>query len=45
MTERLNEDDKFAGKAGARLIEIIDRMESADKPEVAAEIRARRDRF
>lgn len=37
MTERLNEDDKFAGKAGARLIEIIDRMESADKPEVAAE--------
>ncbi|SQI42059.1 Uncharacterised protein [Leminorella richardii] len=45
MTERLNEDDKFAGKAGARLIEIIDRMERADKPEVAAEIRARRDRF
>ncbi|POP41218.1 hypothetical protein CHU32_23250 [Superficieibacter electus] len=37
MTQQLNEDDKFAGKAGARLIEIIDRMESADKPEVAAE--------
>lgn len=37
MTERLNEDDKFAGKAGARLIEIIDRMESESKPEVAAE--------
>lgn len=37
MTERLNEDDKFAGKAGARLIEIIDRIESEDKPEVAAE--------
>lgn len=37
MTERLNEDDKFAGKAGAKLIEIIDRMESEDKPEVAAE--------
>ncbi|VFS12391.1 hypothetical protein [Citrobacter koseri] len=37
MTERLNENDKFAGKAGARLIEIIDRMESENKPEVAAE--------
>ncbi|EAA7386405.1 hypothetical protein O7O60_004552 [Salmonella enterica] len=37
MTERLNEDDKFSGKAGARLIEIIDRMESEDKPEIAAE--------
>lgn len=37
MTERLNEDDKFAGKAGARLIEIIERMESENKPEVAAE--------
>lgn len=37
MTERLNEDDKYAGKAGARLIEIIDRMESEEKPEMAAE--------
>ncbi len=37
MTERLNENDKFAGQAGARLIEIIDRMESESKPEVAAE--------
>ncbi|MRS16968.1 hypothetical protein GJV06_18975 [Enterobacteriaceae bacterium RIT691] len=37
MTERLNEDDKFAGRAGARLIEIIERMESENKPEVAAE--------
>lgn len=36
MAERLNEDDKFAGKAGARLIEIIDRMESENKPELAA---------
>lgn len=36
MADRLNEDDKFAGKAGARLIEIIDRMESENKPELAA---------
>ncbi|ELY2672494.1 hypothetical protein ABUP52_003914 [Cronobacter sakazakii] len=36
MIDRLNEDDKFAGKAGARLIEIIDRMESEEKPEIAA---------
>ncbi|MDM6904596.1 hypothetical protein QUH43_20235, partial [Enterobacter hormaechei] len=33
---RLNENDKFAGKAGDRLIEIIDRMESENKPEIAA---------
>ncbi|MBX9448061.1 hypothetical protein [Dickeya chrysanthemi] len=36
MIDRLNENDKFAGKAGARLIEIIDRMESERKPEIAA---------
>ncbi|CAI6211105.1 hypothetical protein BANRA_05126 [Escherichia coli] len=36
MVEKLNEDNKFAGKAGARLIEIIDRMETENKPELAA---------
>ena len=36
MANRLNENDKFAGKAGDRLIEIIDRMESENKPEIAA---------
>lgn len=36
MVDKLNEDDKFAGKAGERIIEIIDRMESEDKPELAA---------
>ncbi|HAT4915852.1 TPA: hypothetical protein I9738_000778 [Serratia marcescens] len=36
MVDKLNEDDKFAGKAGARIIEIIDRMESEGKPELAA---------
>ncbi|UYW75866.1 hypothetical protein OFY05_23170 (plasmid) [Pseudocitrobacter faecalis] len=36
MVEKLNEDDKFAGKTGARLIEIIDRMETENKPELAA---------
>ncbi|OON38101.1 hypothetical protein BTJ39_19245 [Izhakiella australiensis] len=36
MVDKLNEDDKFTGKAGARIIEIIDRMESEDKPELAA---------
>ncbi len=36
MTDRLNDDDKFAGKAGASLIEIIDRMESEKKPELVA---------
>ncbi|MDH2067269.1 hypothetical protein [Pantoea sp. GD03673] len=36
MVDKLNEDDKFSGKAGARIIEIIDRMESEDKPELAA---------
>lgn len=36
MVEKLNEDDKFSGKAGAALIEILDRMESEKKPEFAA---------
>lgn len=36
MVDKLNEDDKFSGKAGARIIEIIDRIESEDKPELAA---------
>ncbi len=36
MANRLNENDKFAGKADDRLIEIIDRMESENKPEIAA---------
>lgn len=36
MVDKLNEDDKFSGKAGARIIEIIDRMESKNKPELAA---------
>ena len=34
MVDKLNEDDKFSGKAGARIIEIIDRMESENKPEL-----------
>ncbi|PWF64909.1 hypothetical protein CBX96_03870 [Shewanella sp. BC20] len=36
MIQKLNEDDKFAGKTGTTLIEIIDRMESEVKPELAA---------
>ncbi|WP_082091346.1 hypothetical protein [Paracidovorax citrulli] len=36
MTERLNGDDKFAGRAGAVVIEMLDRMESDIKPELAA---------
>ncbi|WP_089667423.1 hypothetical protein [Escherichia coli] len=36
MVDKLNEDDKFSGKAGARIIEIIDRMESENNPELAA---------
>jgi len=36
MVEKLNEDEKFAGRAGAALIEILDRMESEKKPELAA---------
>ncbi|GAB4089372.1 hypothetical protein GCM10028785_20410 [Hydrogenophaga soli] len=36
MVEKLNEDEKFAGRAGAVIIEIIDRMESEKKPELTA---------
>lgn len=36
MVEKLNEDDKFAGKTGTVLIEILDRLESEIKPELAA---------
>lgn len=36
MIEKLNENDKFAGRAGSILIEILDRMESEKKPELAA---------
>jgi hypothetical protein len=36
MVDKLNEDDKFAGRAGTALIEILDRMESEIKPELAA---------
>ena len=36
LAERLSEDEKFAGRAGAAVIEIIDRMESEKKPELAA---------
>jgi hypothetical protein len=36
MVENLNEDDKFSGRAGAAVIEILDRMESEKKPEYAA---------
>ena len=36
MVDKLNEDDKFAGKAGTALIEILERMESEIKPELSA---------
>lgn len=36
MVAKLNEDDKFSGRAGAAVIEILDRMESDKKPEYAA---------
>lgn len=36
LVEKLNEDDKFAGRAGTALIEILDRLESDKKPELAA---------
>jgi hypothetical protein len=36
MVDKLNEDDKYAGKMGSALIEILDRMESEKKPELAA---------
>lgn len=36
MINQLNEDDKFSGKLGSALIEILDRMESEVKPELSA---------
>lgn len=36
MVDKFNEDDKFSGRAGAAVIEILDRMESQKKPELAA---------
>lgn len=36
MVDKLNEDNKFSGKVGATLIEILDRMESEKKPELSA---------
>lgn len=36
MVNKLNENDKFSGRAGASVIEILDRMESERKPELAA---------
>ena len=36
MVDKLNEDDKFAGRAGTALIEILERMESEAKPEITA---------
>ena len=36
MVDKLNEDNKFSGRAGATVIEILDRMESQKKPELAA---------
>ena len=36
MIDKLNKDDKFSGRAGATLIEVLDRMESEIKPELAA---------
>jgi hypothetical protein len=36
MVEKLNEDGKFSGRVGASVIEILDRMESEKKPELAA---------
>lgn len=36
MVDKLNESTQFAGRAGAAVIEILDRMESEKKPELAA---------
>jgi hypothetical protein len=36
MVDKLNDDDKFSGRVGAAVIEILDRMESQKKPELAA---------
>ena len=38
MIERLNEDDKFSGRVGSAVIEILERMESERKPELAARV-------
>lgn len=37
MIEKLNEDEKFAGKVGSAILEIVDRLESEKKPEIAAQ--------
>ncbi|MEG9625242.1 hypothetical protein [Pseudomonas guariconensis] len=36
MLRKLGENDKFAGRVGEAIIEILDRMESAKKPELTA---------
>jgi len=36
MVEKLNVDEKFSGRAGSAIIEILDRLESDRKPELAA---------
>jgi hypothetical protein len=36
MLRKLGENDKFAGRVGETIIEILERMESAKKPELAA---------
>jgi len=36
MLENLNENNKFSGRVGSVVIEILDRMESEKKPELAA---------
>lgn len=36
MLNRLNEDDKYAGRVGSSLIETLDRLETEKKPELAA---------
>ena len=36
MVEKLNNNGRFAGKAGAAVIEILERMESERKPELVA---------
>lgn len=36
MVDKLNADNQFSGRVGATIIEILDRMESERKPELAA---------
>lgn len=36
MVDKLNADNQFSGRVGASIIEILDRMESERKPELAA---------